>query len=69
MERKPPVGNKKFKKDKKANNLKHNIEVMVLSKVDPIDSAFPGSFIASESNQAQNPLSALSGRVVEAKYH
>jgi hypothetical protein len=50
VERKPPIGNKKFKKDKKANNLKHNIEVMVLSKVDPIDSAFPGSFIASESN-------------------
>jgi hypothetical protein len=32
------------------NQQKHQIEVMVLSKVDPIDSAFPVGVIASETN-------------------
>lgn len=42
------------------NQQKHQIEVMVLSKVDPIDSAFPGGFIASETNLASSgPLGPL----------
>jgi len=38
------------------NQFKHQIEVMVLSKVDPLDSAFPGVPNISESNLSNSFL-------------
>ena len=38
------------------NQFKHQIEVMVLSKVDPLDSAFPGAPNISESNLSNSFL-------------
>lgn len=54
------------------NLQKHQIEVMVLSKVDPIDSAFPAGVNASEPNlvnsfsQAANSHAGATKQVVQA---
>lgn len=52
----------------KKNLQKHEIEVMVLSKVDPLNSAFPAGAEESEAAAVKPPLPQI-GTKTQAVYH